>query len=108
MATKNKKRTSATGGGKLELGDPPILVGGGGSSYLWVNLDQDERPVNPSLDDPYIGINAGAPRPTNRANYTCSRVSRTPPRIFFCDGVNPEVPLVIPPGGRRYWYIKFE
>lgn len=109
MATKNKKKiTSKKDRGKLELGDPPILVGGGGSSYLWVNLDQDQRPVNPSLNDPYIGINAGAPTPATRANYTCSRVSRTPPRIFFYDGVNAEMPLAIPQAGRRFWYIRFE
>jgi len=88
--------------------DPPILIGGGGSSYLWVNLDQDQRPVNPTSNNPTTGINPGAPTPRNRGAYTCSRVLRTPPRIFFYDGVNPEVQLVIPPSGRSKWYIRFE
>jgi hypothetical protein len=108
MATK-QKAVKKKGPGKLDIGsDPPILVGGGGSSYLWVNLDQDQRPVNPSSNNPNTGINPGAPTPTTRADYTCSRVARTPPRIFFNDGVNPEVPLAIPPAGRTSWYIRFE
>ena len=68
-------------------GDPPILVGGGGSAYIWVNLEQNERPVNPQSNDPGTGIKPGAPKPRSRGNYTCSRVSRTPPTIFFFDGV---------------------
>jgi hypothetical protein len=88
--------------------DPPILVGGGGSSYLWVNLSQNERPVNPSSNDPVTGIKPGAPMPRTRGDYTCSRVGRTPPTISFYDGVNPEIQLKIPVGGRTSWYIKFE
>lgn len=108
MATKKTSRKK-----KITLddpipGDPPILVGGGGSTYLWVQLDQDERPVNPQSDDPNYGIKAGAPKPTTRANYTCSRVGRTPPRIYFYDGVNPETRLDIPLAGRGKWFIRFE
>src|SRR5262245_11159114 len=73
--------------GMLVDGDPPILVGGGGSAYIWVNLDQNERPVNPSSNDPNTGVKPGAPKPRTRADYTCSRVIRTPPTIFFFDGV---------------------
>ena len=103
------KKTSKKGRVKPLLdSDPPILIGGGGSSYLWVNLDQDQRPVNPQSNNPNTGINPGAPTPMNRANYTCSRVMRTPPRIFFSDGVGPEVQLVIPPAGRTTWYIRFD
>lgn len=95
--------------GKLLDSDPPILVGGGGSSYLWINLDQEQRPVNPQSNNPNTGVNPGAPTPMNRANYTCSRVTRNPPKIFFCNGVNPaEVELVIPPAGRSTWYLRFE
>lgn len=106
---KSKKRRRAV---MLET-DPPILVGGGGSTYLWVNLDQGETPVNPQLDHAGIGINPGAPKPQTRQNYVCSRVLRTPPKLFFHNGVsvNPdgspvEVQLDIPVTGRPYWYIR--
>ena len=93
--------------------DPPILVGGGGSTYIWVNLDQDERPVNPQLNHAHKGINPGSPVPQTRADYTCSRVTQTPPRLYFHDGItlNPngspfEVQIDIPVAGRPYWYIR--
>lgn len=106
MATKKTSRRRKPS--PLLETDPPIMVGGGGSSYLWVNLGQDQRPVNPSSNNPNTGINPGAPVPLTRADYTCSRITRTPPRVFFCDGVNPEVPLVIPVAGRTKWYIRLE
>lgn len=93
---------------QLADSDPPILVGGGGSSYIWVNLDQNERPVNPSSNDPVTGIKPGAPMPRTRGDYTCSRIGRTPPKIFFYDGVNPEKQLDIPVAGRTKWFIRFE
>lgn len=90
MATKKKtaKKRGGTGGGKLDVGsDPPILVGGGGSVYLWTKLDQDERPVNPQLDNAGIGINPGAPTPKTRSDYSCCRLKNDPsPDIFFFDG----------------------
>ncbi len=101
------KKTSRKGRPNLLDTDPPILVGGGGSTYLWVNLDQEERPVNPESNNPNTGVNPGAPTPMTRGSYTCSRVMRTPPRIFFSDGVNPEMPLPIPVAGRTTWYIRF-
>jgi hypothetical protein len=106
MATKKTSRKKKAR--PLLDSDPPILVGGGGSSYLWVNLDQDQRPVNPSSNDPNTGINPGSPMPRTRGNYTCSRVAKTPPRIVFYDGVNSEVPLNVPVAGRKTWYIRFE
>jgi hypothetical protein len=108
-----KKRGGArkkSGGAKRQSltvpGDPPIIVGGGGSSYLWVNLDQDQRPVNPTSNDPVTGIKPGAPTPRTRANYTASRVLRTPPQVYFYDGVTTEVQLDIPVAGRKTWYIR--
>jgi hypothetical protein len=109
MATKKKSKSTSKNGGKtkLDLGDPPILVGGGGSSYLWVDLTQDQRPVNPSLDNPGIGINQGAPKPNTRSNYACTRILKTPSEIVFFDGVNALTTLTIPNAGRNGWYIKF-
>jgi hypothetical protein len=111
MATKKKSKSTSkkTRRTPFDLGDPPILVGGGGSSYLWVHLAQDQRPVNPSLDNPGIGINPGAPKPNTRDNYICYRVKDTYSKITFYDGVNPQPTiLTIPMGGRASWSIKFE
>ena len=112
MATKKKSKKVRRKAFVMPT-DPPILVGGGGSTYLWVHLDQGETPVNPQLDHPGKGINPGAPVPQTRADYACSRVSRTAPKLFFHNGVavNPdgspvEVPLDIPVAGRPYWYIR--
>jgi hypothetical protein len=101
-----KKKSGTKRKPNLVPGDPPILVGGGGSTYLWVNLNQDERPVNPSSNNPATGINPGSPTPTNRGDYTCSRIIRTPPQVYFYDGVNVEVELNIPVAGRRTWYVR--
>ncbi len=106
MATK-KTSSNKKARRKLLDTDPPILVGGGGSAYIWVNLNQNERPVNPSSNDPNTGINPGSPTPRTRGNYTASRVTGAPAQIFFYDGVNPVVPLNIPVAGRKTWYIRF-
>ena len=66
--------------------DPPIIVGGGGSTYVWTKLDQDPRPVNPQLDNPGIGISPGAPTPHTRDSYSCYRMKGDPPKIYFFDG----------------------
>lgn len=110
MATRKKRKSSTKKGRKtrLVLGDPPILVGGGGSSYLWVNLTQGQRPVNPSSNNPGTGINPGSPTPKTRGNYSASRVTGSPTQVFFYNGVNPEVQLDIPIAGRKTWYVRFE
>jgi hypothetical protein len=103
----SKKRGASKKGGvrpNLVPGDPPILVGGGGSVYVWVKLGQSQTPVNPSLNDVGIGIKPGAPLPTNRAQYSCSRVSRTPPRVFFFSGAGIERQLDI--DDTATWYIR--
>jgi len=108
MATKKKTKGPKKNGGKLDLGDPPILIGGGGSSYVWVHLAQDQRPVNPSLDNPGIGIKPGSPKPHTRANYICSRVKDSYSTITFNDGVNPLPTILNIPPGSTGWSIKFE
>ena len=105
---KKKASTRKRGRKKLLAGDPPILVGGGGSAYLWVNLAQNQRPFNPSSNNPNTGINPGAPTPATRSDYTASRVVVAPTTLFFYDGVNPEIQLDIPVGGRKIWYVRFE
>jgi hypothetical protein len=111
MATTKQSKSTKKKGRKtrLALGDPPILVGGGGSSYVWVHLAQDQRPVNPSLDNPGIGVKPGAPKPDTRGNYICSRVKDTYSKITFYDGVNPQPTiLTIPVAGSTGWSVKFE
>jgi len=107
MATKSKASKKPAGRKRKNIldGDPPILVGGGGSAYIWVNLDQNERPVNPQSNDPSTGIKPGAPTPLNRGNYTCHRVTRTPPTIVFFDGVS-STGLVI--RDTKNWYIRID
>jgi hypothetical protein len=70
---KTTKGASKKSGGtkrkpNLLPGDPPILVGGGGSVYMWTRLDDPPIPVNPGSNDPGTGINPGAPVPTNRGS----------------------------------------
>jgi hypothetical protein len=104
MATKKKSKGTRRNGGKLDLGDPPILVGGGGSAYLWVDLTQDQRPVNPSLDNATIGIKPGAPKPHTRANYACTRINGAPAQVFFYSGAGAERQLDI--DDAKTWYIR--
>ena len=108
MATKKKSKSTSKRVRKptLDLGDPPILVGGGGSAYLWVSLTQDQRPVNPSLDNPSIGIKPGAPTPTTRANYACSRVTKAPTTITIYTGAGGEQSFTI--ADPRNWFMKVE
>jgi hypothetical protein len=92
---------------KLDIGsDPPVLVGGGGSSYIWVNLGQGQTQVNPNSVSPM------APSPHTKGNYSCSKITNGPARLFFNNGVTPgkagEVELPIPVGTPRdLWYIRF-
>ena len=93
----------------LDIGtDPPVLVGGGGSAYIWVDLTQDQHPVNPQSDDPGVGIKPGAPTPHTRGKYACSKVANGPVKLFFFNGVagTAEQPLDIPNGGRNTWYVR--
>ncbi|HXM51152.1 MAG TPA: hypothetical protein VN956_25125 [Pyrinomonadaceae bacterium] len=90
MATKKKTKSTSKKGRKtrLDLGDPPILVGGGGSVYVWIRLDDPPIPVNPGSNDPGTGIIPGSPVPRNRSSYSCSRVNRVYKQIIFFDGVD--------------------
>ena len=104
MATKkktSKKRKKAI----VVDGDPPVIVGGGGSSYIWVNLNQGQRPVNPQSNNPNTGIKPGAPTPTTRADYSCSRITRTPPTIIFFDG---ETETELEVTNSQTWYIRID
>ena len=91
---------------KMDIGtDPPVLVGGGGSSLIWVNYDQHQTGVNPN------GF-PGAPSPSTPSAYALTQIANGPVRLYFNDGTIPgkagEQPLPIPIAGRKSWYIRFE
>jgi hypothetical protein len=106
MATK-KKGAKASRRNKLDIGsDPPVLVGGGGSSFIWVNTNQGQTMINPN------SVPATAPTPHTKSDYSLSKIINGPVRLYFNNGVTPgpagEVPLQIPPGAPRdQWYIRF-
>lgn len=106
MATKKKAATKKSRRGRLNIGsDPPVLVGGGGSSLVWVKFDQGQTPVNPNSVPPTT------PAPTTKADYSCSKITNAPVRLYFNNGLTPgpagEQQLNIPAGGRYTWYIRF-
>lgn len=106
MATK-KKKAKKTRRNRLDIGsDPPILIGGGGSSYLWVNLGEGQTPVSPH------GFPANAPTPHTPASYSVDRITNSPVRLYFNPGITPgpggEQALDIGVGAaRNKWYIRF-
>jgi hypothetical protein len=86
--------------------DPPILVGGGGSTYVWVRLDMGGPEVDPKSDDPDYGIKPGSKKPKNRNSYTCQRNKDSPKSVIFCNGTDPE--LVLDIKNKNKWYIRVE
>lgn len=94
MAT--KKRPSKKGKVRKNLlpTDPPILVGGGGSAYVWLRLDQLATLVDPTSDDPTSGIKPGAPTPRTRSAYVCYRLKHTHVKVTVNNGVDPDLPPV--------------
>ncbi len=90
---------------KLAIGsDPPVLVGGGGSSLIWVNFNENQTGQNPN------GVSANAPTPNTKSKYQCSKITSMPVRLYFNDGATPgpagEKPLPIV--NNKTWYIRFD
>lgn len=105
MATKKPSRKKKLASDDPLPGDPPILIGGGGSTYVWVRLDKGGPPVDPTSNDPATGIKPGSKKPKNRNKFTVMRNSDTPAQVIFYDGVNPEVVLNIRDANK--WYVRF-
>ena len=82
MATK-KKASKKRGGVTLDVGsDPPILVGGGGSSLIWVDFNQNQTTIPP-------GSAGNAPSPTTPSKYSLSKILNQPAKLFFNNGTTP-------------------
>ena len=65
-------------------GDPPIIVGGGGSSLVWIRKDQV-----PQLIDPATLAGNQPTKPTTPSLYYCFRVKDNHATIETDDGTNP-------------------
>lgn len=63
--------------------DPPILVGGGGSSFIWI-----KQTLEPQLVDP-LGVPASAPQPPNPALYFCFQVQGNIGKLVVNEGTGP-------------------
>ncbi|HXT62053.1 MAG TPA: hypothetical protein VN696_03360 [Pyrinomonadaceae bacterium] len=106
MPTKKKAAKKGGNGARLDIGsDPPILIGGGGSSLIWVDFSQGQTQIPPNSANP------GAPTPTNPAKYSLSKIMNQPAKLFFNNGTTPgkagETALVIPAANQNTWYIRF-
>ena len=125
MATKKKatkkqavkKKAAKRKRGKKRFivpGDAPILVGGGGSSYVWLKEAQGRRVVNPRSDDENTGVKPGAPTPSTRVDYEhCSRVNTNFAQIRFHDGVTMDAQgnraeVILRIQNDRRWYVCIE
>ena len=112
MATQKRaeKKKAANGKrpkGKLDIGsDPPIIVGGGGSTYIWIRLDQLATVVDPTVDNAVTGIKPGAATPHTRSNYMCLRVRHIHARVVINNGIDPEA--ASPIRDDRVCHIRFE
>ena len=84
--------------------DPPVLVGGGGSTYVWTRLDMGGPAVDPVSNDPAVGIKPGSKTPKNRNKYTCTRNNDTPGQVIFFSGTGSEVILDIK--NKNKWYVR--
>jgi len=101
MATKKKPGKKSRRSKKNVLDtDPPILVGGGGSSFIWIKKD-----LEPQLVDP-LGVPASAPQPPDAILYYCFRVQGNIGKVVIEDGI------AGPPSGKgvnnKKYYVQFD
>jgi len=80
MATKKKsgKKSGRSKKNVLDT-DPPILVGGGGSSFIWIRKDLDPQLVT--------RVPGGAPQPPNPDSYYCFRVQGNIGNVVINEGI---------------------
>ena len=83
MATKKKaaKKRAANGNGSARLrgllipGDPPIIVGGGGSTLVWIRSNVFVAELTPAQVTQMLADHPNIPHSTTPANY----------RVFRCN-----------------------
>lgn len=109
MVTKKGKKRTTRSKRLVVPGDPPIIIGGGGSVYVWQKLDTTPTTVNPSSDDPGIGVKPGAPKPEkNRDQYSCVRNNHVHKQIFFFNGKDGDPEQELNVKDKDKWFIRFE
>jgi hypothetical protein len=96
MATNKQTRSPSKKSGvaekrvKLVPGDPPIIVGGGGSSLVWIRKDQMPQLIDPNQLLPPNDPNA-PPQPTNPGKYHLFILSTfEASSVSVHDGVSPQ------------------
>ena len=86
--------------------DPPILVGGGGSTLIWIRKDQQPHPIDPAtLPDP---PNPNAPeKPKHPDQYDCFILSDlTVGNVRVHDGSpGPPNPVPHPVHGKKHFTL---
>ena len=81
--------------------DPPILVGGGGSSLIWILKE-----LEPQLIDPAT-VNPNAPKPKTPGDYYCFRVQGSVTKIDVDDGTGGGPGGPKPANGKKF-HIQFD
>jgi hypothetical protein len=100
MATKKKSRkTKSRGQPPLAGADPPIMVGGGGSAFIFMAKDLDPQLVEPSA------VPGGAPQPPDPNQYYCFRVNGNIGNLVLDEG-NGGPPSGHPANGKKF-FVKF-
>lgn len=80
-------------------GDPPILVGGGGSSFIWIRKDLDPQLFDPS------NVSGDAPGPAHRDQYFCLKVKGNVAKIDVNDGSGSSGPK---PANDKKFKVQFD
>jgi len=70
MATKKKSGKKPRGKKILVGTDPPVMVGGGGSAFIWIAKDADPQLIDPTK------VPGQAPQPPNPTQYYCFQIQK--------------------------------
>ena len=79
--------------------DPPILVGGGGSSLVWIRKDQEPEEV----DHHYY---PNCKKPKNPDNYICYRVKDNHLRVTINNGVDGDTTSPVKNNKKHHTYFE--